>query len=188
MDSRPNRAAGQVDSVGGGQRHRPGDRHARRPPPGAARDQGEGVAQGQVVAAEQVAVARAAALEREPVAAGHVGGGDHVDPRPRQVGADPAAHVERDDVGGGEVGGRHQGYVPHTASLPRIYITGHRNPDADSIASAIGYAELKGRLDPSVDYVPVRLGDVNAQTRWLLDRSGAPLPVSCPTSCCASAT
>jgi manganese-dependent inorganic pyrophosphatase len=62
------------------------------------------------------------------------------------------------------------------APSSRIYVTGHRNPDADSIASAIGYAELKRRLEPGSDYVPVRLGDVNAQTDWLLDRSGAPLP------------
>ena len=39
-----------------------------------------------------------------------------------------------------------------------IYVTGHRNPDTDSIASAVGYAELKGRLDASNEYVPVRLG------------------------------
>ena len=57
-----------------------------------------------------------------------------------------------------------------------IYVTGHRNPDTDSIASAIGYAELKGRIDPRNRYIPVRLGDCNAQTRWLLDRSGAPSP------------
>ncbi len=57
-----------------------------------------------------------------------------------------------------------------------VYITGHRNPDTDSIASALGYAELKRRLDPNNDYVPVRLGDANPQTRWLLDRSGAPEP------------
>jgi len=57
-----------------------------------------------------------------------------------------------------------------------IYITGHRNPDTDSIASAIGYAELKRRLDPNNDYVPVRLGDLNSQTRWLIERSGAPEP------------
>ena len=57
-----------------------------------------------------------------------------------------------------------------------IYITGHRNPDTDSIAAAIGYAELKGRLDPDNDYVPVRLGDLNRQTRWLLSRSHAPEP------------
>ena len=58
----------------------------------------------------------------------------------------------------------------------RIYVTGHRNPDLDSIASAIGYAELKGRLDADNDYVPVRLGEVNAQTAWALERSGATLP------------
>jgi manganese-dependent inorganic pyrophosphatase len=60
--------------------------------------------------------------------------------------------------------------------VPRIYVTGHRNPDTDSIAAAIGYAELKGRLDPRNEYVPVRLGDLNAQTRWVLERAGAPMP------------
>ena len=55
----------------------------------------------------------------------------------------------------------------------RIYVTGHRNPDLDSIASAIGYAELKARLDADNEYVPVRLGEVNAQTAWALERSGA---------------
>src|SRR5437588_1886769 len=60
--------------------------------------------------------------------------------------------------------------------MATIYVTGHRNPDADSIASAIGYAELKGRLEPRNSYVPVRLGECNAQTRWLLERSGAPQP------------
>ncbi|MBV9414300.1 MAG: CBS domain-containing protein, partial [Solirubrobacterales bacterium] len=60
--------------------------------------------------------------------------------------------------------------------MATIYVTGHRNPDADSIASAIGYAELKGRLDTRNRYVPVRLGECNAQTRWLLERSGAPQP------------
>ena len=58
----------------------------------------------------------------------------------------------------------------------RIYVTGHRNPDTDSIASAIAYAELKQQLDPDSEYVPVRLGKVNAQTAWVLERSGAPLP------------
>jgi manganese-dependent inorganic pyrophosphatase len=57
-----------------------------------------------------------------------------------------------------------------------IYVTGHRNPDTDSIAAAIGYAELKTRLDPNNEYIPVRLGDCNSQTRWLLERSGAPEP------------
>jgi manganese-dependent inorganic pyrophosphatase len=61
-----------------------------------------------------------------------------------------------------------------------IYVTGHRNPDTDSIAAAIGYAELKGRLDPRNEYVPVRLGECNSQTRWLLERSGAPEPRHLP--------
>ena len=60
--------------------------------------------------------------------------------------------------------------------MATVYVTGHRNPDTDSIASALGYAELKGRLDPRNEYIPVRLGDLNAQTRWVLDRSGAPEP------------
>jgi manganese-dependent inorganic pyrophosphatase len=60
--------------------------------------------------------------------------------------------------------------------VPPIYVTGHQNPDADSIAAAIGYAELKRRLDPRNQYLPVRLGEPNAQTAWLIERSGAPLP------------
>jgi manganese-dependent inorganic pyrophosphatase len=60
--------------------------------------------------------------------------------------------------------------------MPTIYVTGHRNPDADSIASAIGYAELRGRLDPNNEYVAVRLGACNPQTRWLLQRGGATEP------------
>jgi manganese-dependent inorganic pyrophosphatase len=61
-----------------------------------------------------------------------------------------------------------------------VYVTGHRSPDLGSIASAIGYAELKGRLDPAGRYVPVRLGDVNAQTRWALERSGVAEPELLP--------
>jgi manganese-dependent inorganic pyrophosphatase len=64
--------------------------------------------------------------------------------------------------------------------VPLIYVTGHRNPDTDSIASAVGYAELKQRLDPRNEYVPVRLGEVNAQTRWVLERSGAAEPELLP--------
>lgn len=60
--------------------------------------------------------------------------------------------------------------------MPTVYVTGHRNPDLDSIGSAIGYAELKSRLDHDATYIPVRLGNVNAQTAWALERSGAPEP------------
>ncbi len=60
--------------------------------------------------------------------------------------------------------------------IATIYVTGHRNPDMDSIASAMGYAELKGRLDSGNTYVPVRLGELNAQAQWALERSEAPAP------------
>jgi manganese-dependent inorganic pyrophosphatase len=58
----------------------------------------------------------------------------------------------------------------------RLYVTGHRNPDMDSIGAAVGYAELLGRLRPEEDVVAVRLGEVNAQTRWVLERAGAEKP------------
>ena len=60
--------------------------------------------------------------------------------------------------------------------MPHVYVTGHRNPDLDSIGSAIGYAELKNRLDPDNSYVPVRLGEINAQTAWALEQTGAGEP------------
>ena len=62
----------------------------------------------------------------------------------------------------------------------RVYVCGHRNPDTDSIASAIAYAELKNHIDSDHEYKPVRLGIANAQTSWLLERAGAPLPVFLP--------
>jgi manganese-dependent inorganic pyrophosphatase len=70
--------------------------------------------------------------------------------------------------------------MSHHVRVARVYVTGHRNPDTDSIASAIGYAELKRRLDPRNEYVPVRLGELNAQTRWVLDRADAPEPPLLP--------
>jgi manganese-dependent inorganic pyrophosphatase len=57
-----------------------------------------------------------------------------------------------------------------------ILVTGHRNPDLDSIGSAIAYAELLDRTDEANDYVPARLGEVNAQTAWALERAGAEPP------------
>src|ERR687890_549135 len=60
--------------------------------------------------------------------------------------------------------------------MPHIYVTGHKNPDTDAIASAIGYAELKSKLNPHDVYAPARLGEVNAQTRWALEKSGAREP------------
>jgi manganese-dependent inorganic pyrophosphatase len=60
--------------------------------------------------------------------------------------------------------------------LPHVYVTGHRNPDTDTIASAIGYAEFKNLVDPENFYAPARLGEVNPQTAWALEKSGAEEP------------
>jgi manganese-dependent inorganic pyrophosphatase len=65
---------------------------------------------------------------------------------------------------------------PEQPTRRRVYVTGHRNPDMDSIASAIGYAELKSRLDDDNEYVPVRLGDLNAQAEWAIEQSEAAVP------------
>ncbi len=58
----------------------------------------------------------------------------------------------------------------------RIYVTGHRNPDTDSVSAALGYAELKQLVDPDREYLPACLGKLNAQTTWALERSGAEAP------------
>jgi len=57
---------------------------------------------------------------------------------------------------------------------PIVYITGHRNPDTDSICAAIGYAELKKKL--GVQAVPCRLGDLNRETAFVLNHFGIQSP------------
>ncbi len=56
-----------------------------------------------------------------------------------------------------------------------IYVFGHRNPDTDSICSAISYAKLKALLGQS-DVEAVRLGDINRETRYALEYFGVEAP------------
>ena len=49
-----------------------------------------------------------------------------------------------------------------------IYISGHKNPDTDSICSALAYAEFKNKTG-SITAVPVRLGELNRETQFVLD-------------------
>ncbi|NLY45275.1 MAG: putative manganese-dependent inorganic diphosphatase [Tissierella sp.] len=56
-----------------------------------------------------------------------------------------------------------------------IYITGHKNPDSDSICSAIAYAEYKNGSG-DVNAVPVRLGDINRETNFILNYFGVEAP------------
>lgn len=55
-----------------------------------------------------------------------------------------------------------------------IYVIGHRNPDTDSICSAIGYAHLKQALGENA--VPARAGKINAETKYVLEYLGVPAP------------
>lgn len=57
-----------------------------------------------------------------------------------------------------------------------IYIFGHRNPDADSICSALCYEDLKKRLGQD-HYVAARCGNSNERIDAILNRFGASLPV-----------
>ena len=57
-----------------------------------------------------------------------------------------------------------------------IYVTGHRNPDTDSIVSAMAYAALRNALGDR-DYVAARLGHISDETQLVLDRFGFKPPV-----------
>lgn len=56
-----------------------------------------------------------------------------------------------------------------------VYITGHRHPDTDSIASSIAYAFFKKSM--GIPTIPCRLGALNAETSYLLDRFGFEAPL-----------
>lgn len=58
----------------------------------------------------------------------------------------------------------------------RVYVTGHVNPDTDSIASAMGYAWLLRQRD-GLDTVACRAGPINQQTAWILKRLGLEAPM-----------
>ncbi|AUN18518.1 inorganic pyrophosphatase [Clostridium botulinum] len=49
-----------------------------------------------------------------------------------------------------------------------IYITGHRNPDSDSICASLGYADFKKQLGYN-NIVSGRLGELNNETKFVLD-------------------
>ena len=57
-----------------------------------------------------------------------------------------------------------------------VYVTGHRNPDTDSIVSAMAYAQLRNALGDR-EYVAARLGRVSDETQLVLDRFGFEPPM-----------
>ena len=56
-----------------------------------------------------------------------------------------------------------------------LYITGHKNPDSDSICAAIAYAEFKNKVG-SHPAMAVRVGDINRETKFILDYFGVNPP------------
>ncbi len=60
--------------------------------------------------------------------------------------------------------------------MAKVYVLGHRNPDMDSVCSAWAYAKLKGTVDSANEYIPVRLGNVNDNVKYLFNRAGVDIP------------
>lgn len=56
-----------------------------------------------------------------------------------------------------------------------VYITGHKNPDTDSIVAAITYANLKNRQG-DINAIPIRLGKLSQETKFVLDYFGIESP------------
>lgn len=56
----------------------------------------------------------------------------------------------------------------------KIYITGHKNPDTDSICSSIAYARLKSLM--GINAEAVRIGKINRETSFVLEQFGFEQP------------
>ena len=63
-------------------------------------------------------------------------------------------------------------------NVQKVVVIGHTNPDTDSICAAIAYAELKNRTSDLV-CEPRRAGRLNAETGYVLQRFGVPVPRMC---------
>lgn len=57
----------------------------------------------------------------------------------------------------------------------KVYVIGHKNPDTDSICSAVAYAKLKSRITGD-DYIARRAGQINEETQFVLNRFGVEAP------------
>ena len=57
----------------------------------------------------------------------------------------------------------------------KVYVIGHKNPDTDSICSAIAYANLKNKITGE-KYIAKRAGEVNGETAYVLDKFQVSVP------------
>ena len=69
----------------------------------------------------------------------------------------------------------------------KVVVIGHRNPDTDSICSAIAYAELKNKTSDLVCEAR-RAGKMNQETEFVLKKLGSRRPGCAPTSTQRSGT
>lgn len=60
--------------------------------------------------------------------------------------------------------------------MAQIYVVGHKNPDNDSIMAAYTYANLKNMTDADNEYVPVRLGELPAESAMIFSEYGIEAP------------
>ena len=58
----------------------------------------------------------------------------------------------------------------------KIFVIGHKNPDTDSICSAIAYCDIKNRTTQGSQYIPKRAGQINEETEYVLNRFGVQPP------------
>ena len=58
----------------------------------------------------------------------------------------------------------------------KIFVIGHKNPDTDSICSAIAYCDIKNRTSQKQRFVPKRTGQINEETEYVLSRFGVQPP------------
>lgn len=59
--------------------------------------------------------------------------------------------------------------------IGKVYVIGHKNPDTDSICSAIAYADIKSRTEKG-KFVPKRAGLINEETEYVLGTFQVPSP------------
>ena len=60
--------------------------------------------------------------------------------------------------------------------MANIYITGHRNPDLDTVCAAQAYATFKNIIDPENHYIPVRCGHLSGNVKKVLATMGITPP------------
>lgn len=60
--------------------------------------------------------------------------------------------------------------------MSKVYITGHRNPDLDTICSACAYAKLKNQIDSSNEYTPIYCSPLSDTVKRQLGNFSLPIP------------